>query len=878
MSTDIRVYHADRIGGCITVISTLKTKIVIDFGEALPGTGKSGNLKFNWNTGEPVKDKEDEKEEKGQKVDAVFFTHYHGDHIGRLTEIPSDIPVFMGKITYEVIGAISDFTEERFAPEDTVTVRKCLRERERKKTLFFVEDNKEIKIPGHEDMIITPFDVDHSAYDAYMYLVETLSDNNIKDKTILHTGDYRDHGYKGHSEGEEGIENSKVLEMVRDKILLGGKRKVDVLLTEGTMIGPRSFEEPFSEKKLEKWAEEFFKRNKYVYLMVSSANRDSLANFYKAAEANHMAMYGSRFVLTMLDIFANGDKNKSGDGETCDFSKVYPLLPNADKPGISENCRAKSKGQRTLMKRNGFVIVVGEGEYYEQVMSEFDELHPKLIFSKWRGYLDKDSGAYKPELARMISTQDVVDSLTHTSGHAYPELVKNLILTVAPTELIWPIHTENPEDFFSLYDTVENRDKARELKEKTKFYYLTPEEKQALFSLPDKRNVRNELFNAFVSENGKFRPFYDKVCEKPGELVACFRGNGKQENITIYHFNHMVFDLYMTKRPVRYKVAINYDHARYLERKDDKLLFMDELEKIGFGRKDINAQYSVGKLICDFGKATEELKDGNGNAAENAENYKDSDNYKVGKKIVDRLYEIIVEQMMSSYFNPQIDRDCFKPSDANTKTKSPCVEKRWQQSLFNHYKSIDSNGNGLYVYDLEFSQAFPGVTLRSKMKSVVNEPDMLGIRFENGIAKALVLIEVKSTMSAATGSSGIGEHLRGMYLYALERKLMHNRWNDAREILKRYQSMGVFPAQINLNDENVFADIAENLDVPVERILLLTNANIPETNGNRDNISAIDYYKLNEKYINNLLKKYHTELVIAEGDYYDTFKLARRKI
>lgn len=40
---------------------------------------------------------------------------------------------------------------------------------------------------------VTGYSVDHSAYDAYMYLIET------PDKSILHTGDFRGHGYRGNA-------------------------------------------------------------------------------------------------------------------------------------------------------------------------------------------------------------------------------------------------------------------------------------------------------------------------------------------------------------------------------------------------------------------------------------------------------------------------------------------------------------------------------------------------------------------------------------------------------------------------------------------------------------------------------------------------------
>ena len=61
MAAKINVYQGDQIGGCITVIATDKTKIVIDFGENLPGAERESNIDFDW---------------KNENVDAVFFTHY----------------------------------------------------------------------------------------------------------------------------------------------------------------------------------------------------------------------------------------------------------------------------------------------------------------------------------------------------------------------------------------------------------------------------------------------------------------------------------------------------------------------------------------------------------------------------------------------------------------------------------------------------------------------------------------------------------------------------------------------------------------------------------------------------------------------------------
>ena len=43
---------------------------------------------------------------------------------------------------------------------------------------------------------------------------------------------------------------------------------MDVLITEGTMLGERAKEERFSERDLQKWATDYFKEHKYIFLKI----------------------------------------------------------------------------------------------------------------------------------------------------------------------------------------------------------------------------------------------------------------------------------------------------------------------------------------------------------------------------------------------------------------------------------------------------------------------------------------------------------------------------------------------------------------------------------------------------------------------------------
>ena len=238
--TDIKIYNGNQIGGCITVISSSKAKVMIDFGENLPGA-EAADPAFDW---------------EAESIDAVLFTHYHGDHIGRFKEIPRSVPVYMGKVTRQVMTTIAKYTKDTDALQilqDDTRVRKI----------------KAAQPFAIQDIRITPYLVDHSAFDAYMYLLET------PDKTILHTGDFRGHGHRG----------NKLLQMINTYIRRNGTRIVDVLLIEGTMLS-RLTEKVYSEADMLKDCIRLFKEHRYVFLICSSTNADTLATFYQAARRN----------------------------------------------------------------------------------------------------------------------------------------------------------------------------------------------------------------------------------------------------------------------------------------------------------------------------------------------------------------------------------------------------------------------------------------------------------------------------------------------------------------------------------------------------------------------------------------------------------------
>jgi ribonuclease J len=178
-----------QIGGCATEINTSRTRVFIDFGSELPD-------QYGDNTEESLiitgltKGKAD--------CDAVFFTHYHGDHIGMATKILPDVPLYMGRVAKEIYVVLQN------------RIHKDSKEMTERINTFSVLQKIHIK-----DISITPLMIDHSAYDAYMFLIEA------EGKRVIHTGDFRIHGFRG----------GKLISMLHKYV-----GQVDVLITEGTLL------------------------------------------------------------------------------------------------------------------------------------------------------------------------------------------------------------------------------------------------------------------------------------------------------------------------------------------------------------------------------------------------------------------------------------------------------------------------------------------------------------------------------------------------------------------------------------------------------------------------------------------------------------------
>src|SRR5690606_37139179 len=137
------------------------------------------------------------------------------------------------------------------------------------------------------DIKIIPYFVSHSAYDAFMFLIEANG------KRILHTGDFRGHGYL-----------SKGLLPTIEKLILK-QGKIDFLITEGTMLS-RLDERVRHENELKREVIELMKQYKNVFVMCSSTDLERLATFHAAnTELGGRPFVCDDFQKNVLEIFSD---------------------------------------------------------------------------------------------------------------------------------------------------------------------------------------------------------------------------------------------------------------------------------------------------------------------------------------------------------------------------------------------------------------------------------------------------------------------------------------------------------------------------------------------------------------------------------------------
>ncbi|MBR2978260.1 MAG: MBL fold metallo-hydrolase [Oscillospiraceae bacterium] len=368
----------NQIGGNIVEIATEQTKIILDVG-----------LELDEEKNKTLPNVPGLFDERG--YDAVFVSHYHGDHLGLAYRIHRDIPLYMGEKSARIVQA-----SDAYKGVETVN------------PIGFLEHKKPIAVG---DITVTPYLCDHSAFDSYMLLCEADGER------ILYTGDFRGNCRKPY-----------------DWLLSQLPQKVDKLICEGTTLSRDGYV-AVSEQELEEEAVRLFRQHKGpVFVLQSSMNIDRIVTMYRAAKRSGRMFLEELYMADITSAIGGSIPNPR-------FDDVYAFITSSTRyEGLKKY--AHRIGKEGIAK-TPFVMCVRTSmrRYLQNLASTMDFRDGLLIYSFWSGYKETEN---MQEFLTACTELGLETVTLHTSGHADYAAIKRLVETVNPTEVI-PIHTEAAE-------------------------------------------------------------------------------------------------------------------------------------------------------------------------------------------------------------------------------------------------------------------------------------------------------------------------------------------------------------------------------------------------------------------------------------------------
>ena len=381
----------DQIGGCVTEYEYQGWKLFVDYGEQLPGYPKTNPLEIEGLT-------------KGDLTkSALLITHYHGDHIGCIKDLPKEIPLYIGELARDIQLIFSKHTSFRNKEQEKIIERL---------------NAANIFRPGQPFSIgpfkIMPITVDHSAFDAYAFRIEA-------DKvSVYHTGDFRTHGFRCKK---------------WDELLEQYIGRVDYVVCEGTNV-ERPDLTPLTERELQMNFSTALSQKIGHIVYLSSTNIDRLFSLYNAAVKAGMLFLVDAYQKQVMDtvVYSNSLWCNS---KWYHYKEYEPqvLFRKGDDVVFTD------KFLETIKKR-GYVLIARANSWFDKLIAKLPGEKRKYL-SMWDGYVDEKCEAYNEALAKSLGSD--YEHL-HTSGHCDMKSMREMFRLLQPKAVI-PIHTDDPDKF-----------------------------------------------------------------------------------------------------------------------------------------------------------------------------------------------------------------------------------------------------------------------------------------------------------------------------------------------------------------------------------------------------------------------------------------------
>lgn len=401
---------SNEIGGSCVEVWSENTRILLDFG--MPLLEKDGK-DFNFKRYKELTSKELVEngvlpniqglyEHSDCMIDGVIISHAHLDHYGLINFIQEDVQYYLGKATHEIIELSNIFT-----PQDIHL-----------KSPNYFEKEKTFTIG---DISIKPYWMDHSAFDAYSFLVESNG------KTLFYSGDFRSHGRK---------------QNVFKWFIHNAPQNVDYLLLEGTTIG-RECKRLRSEAEIENELIEVFQQQGKINLIYTSGqNIDRIVSIYKACVKTNKILVVDVYVATILKRLSRFAKIPYPFKGFINLKVMFTYyigkrLKKINNEEILYQFRNFKITKEEISNQSDRIVMIVRPSMRKELELIKDIDGGNLIYSMWEGYLQK----YDTEnfINYLTNRQFTIHNI-HTSGHADTVALKEMVEAINPKNIV-PIHT-----------------------------------------------------------------------------------------------------------------------------------------------------------------------------------------------------------------------------------------------------------------------------------------------------------------------------------------------------------------------------------------------------------------------------------------------------
>lgn len=386
MSLQLTVHRGtQQIGGvCIEIEHPDGNRIVMDAGRPLDAPdGATGLLPKSLDRSRPA---------------TVLISHPHQDHWGLVEEMPPDWPIWTGSGSAKLIAITADITRHPL-------------------TRTFETWHSRSAPFAIGRFTVTPILTDHSAFDAYMLLVEGGG------KRILYTGDFRRHGRKS---------------TLVDRIMAKPPADIDVLVTEGTNLG--SDKPVKTEDELERDFVELLKRTKgRVFVSWSAQNIDRTVTLYRAAKRTGRTLVIDLYTADVLDRISERTRLPRAGFPSLKIVVTRRLCSYYAKIGREDfiermvphgiSTKRLVRGRYVAMARRSLLADYQRAGVTPTADDAFN-------FSMWSGYLSE------PDIAEVLDwcrTGGAEIAYIHTSGHASPADLRAFAGAIRPKVTV-PVH------------------------------------------------------------------------------------------------------------------------------------------------------------------------------------------------------------------------------------------------------------------------------------------------------------------------------------------------------------------------------------------------------------------------------------------------------